>query len=119
LFWITPILIAIFKPNIDNLIKNQAWRVYAYSLGSALTDHSVGSIIYLYLLNIPAEFWIQAIPFTLIERMIIAAGITLSYFATKAVMSLLHQVKIAIALAKAKNEKAKIQKEKTEREIYA
>jgi len=107
LFWVVPIFIARFKPNLDKVLKNNIAQVYAYSLGSALTDHSIGSIIYLYLMNIPAEFWTMSIPFTFMERIVIAAGITFSYFAVKVSMSILQQASAALALAKAQKEAEK------------
>jgi len=107
LFWTIPIFIAKFKPNLDKLLKNHIAQVYTYSLGSALTDHSTGSIIYLYFMNIPAESWITAIPFTLVERIIIAAGITFSYFAVKISISILQQAMVAMALGKPQKEAKK------------
>jgi hypothetical protein len=91
-FWIIPIFIVTLKPKLDKLIKNNLAQVYAYSIGSAFTDHSVGSILYLYSMNIPAEFWIQAIPFTLVERAVIAAGITASFFSIKIIISIFQRV---------------------------
>ena len=93
-FWVIPVFIVALKPNLDKLFKNNLAQVYAYSIGSAFADHSVGSILYLYSMNIPAEFWIQAIPFTLVERAIIAAGITTSYFAIKIIISIFQRVKM-------------------------
>ncbi|MFH0987640.1 MAG: hypothetical protein V1841_01970 [Patescibacteria group bacterium] len=83
LFWFIPVLVAAFRPMLDKFLKKEIFKVYAFSLGATLVDHSVGSIIYLYSMQIPAKFWIAAIPFTLVERTMIAGGITLSYFAIK------------------------------------
>jgi len=104
LFWVIPIFIASFKTKLDKLLKKHIVQVYVYSLGSALTDHSIGSIIYLYFINIPAKFWVEAIPFTLVERAMIAAGITLSYFAVKVSISFLQQAMRTMTLAKSQKE---------------
>ncbi|MBO3755235.1 MAG: hypothetical protein FGF53_10250, partial [Candidatus Brockarchaeota archaeon] len=101
LFWAIPLLIAVFKPRIDRLLKNHLAQVYAYSLGSAFTDHAIGSITYLYFMNIPAEFWIQAIPFTIVERLIIAAGISFFYFAIKLSIMIMQRVSALTVLTEA------------------
>ena len=79
-FWLTPIIISLFKEKIDKILKIPLFKIYGYSLGAAFVDHAIGSVIYLYLLKIPANFWIEAIPMTIIERLMIAAGIELCYF---------------------------------------
>ena len=98
LFWTIPIFISLFKKKTDVLLRLKFFRVYAYALGSAYVDHAVGSIIYLYYLNIPAKFWVQAIPLTLIERFIIAGGITFSYFAVKTAMKALKEIAVSVAV---------------------
>lgn len=110
-FWTIPLLIAFLKPSIDRLLKNHLAQVYAYSLGSAFTDHAVGSITYLYFMNIPAEFWIQAIPFTIVERLIIAAGISFFYFAIKLSIMVMQRVSALTVLMETSKQTA--EKEKT------
>ncbi len=80
-FWLIPIIISLFKEKLDKILKFPIFRIFGYSLGSAFVDHAIGSVIYLYLLKIPANFWIEAIPMTIAERLMIAAGIELCYFA--------------------------------------
>lgn len=111
LFWTIPLLIAFLKPRIDGLLKNHLAQVYVYSLGSAFTDHAIGSITYLYLMNIPAEFWIQAIPFTIVERLIIAAGISFFYFAIKLSIMVMQRVSALTVLTEVSKQTA--EKEKT------
>ncbi len=97
LFWIIPIGIVKFNKKISKLLKRPIFKIYAYSLGTTFVDHAIGSVIYLWLLNIPAKFWIAAIPLTLIERLIIAAGIDFSYHAVKYSMKIMQDAMIAIA----------------------
>jgi len=80
-FWLIPISISLFKEKLDKLFRLPVFKIYGYSLGSAFVDHAMGSVIYLYLLNIPAHFWIQAVPLTIIERLMIAGGISFCYSA--------------------------------------
>lgn len=71
LFWIIPIfLIYVRISKIELFLK---------SLATAFVDHAIGSIIYLYLLNIPEPFWIEAIPLTIMERIFIGFGISICY----------------------------------------
>ena len=79
LFWLIPIFITVFKENLDRILRIPVFKIYGYSLGSAFVDHGVGSVIYLYLLRIPANFWIEAIPHTILERLLIAGGISFFY----------------------------------------
>ncbi|MFH1285597.1 MAG: hypothetical protein ABIH99_03355 [Candidatus Micrarchaeota archaeon] len=71
LFWVIP-LIAAYVPR---------FRLISQALGATFTDHAVGSVMYLYLLNLPAAMWIAAIPLIPFERGAFAAGIALSYLA--------------------------------------
>jgi len=87
-FWLIPIFISLFKEKFDKILKNPLFQVYGYSLGTAFVDHAVGSIIYLYFLKIPAHFWIEAIPLTILERILIAGGIEFCYFAEKAIIEI-------------------------------
>jgi len=99
-FWVIPILISLFKDKFDKLIHFPIFKVYGYSLGSALVDHGVGSVIYLYLFNIPAHFWIEAIPFTIIERLMIAGGISTCYFAELLLIKIFQEAEIFSKLRK-------------------
>lgn len=112
LFWAIPLLTTVLKPRIDRLLKNHLAQVYAYSLGSAFTDHAIGSITYLYFVNIPAEFWIQAIPFTIVERTIIAAGIAFFYFAIRISIMVMQRISALTVLTEASKQTA--EKEETE-----
>ena len=71
LFWTIPIITNQFRNNI-----------FAKSLGATFSAHAVGGVIWLYSLSLPASFWQSLIPIVAIERIIMAAGITLMYYAT-------------------------------------
>lgn len=94
LFWLIPIIISLFKEKIDKILRLPFLKVFGYSLGTAFVDHATGSLVYLYLLNIPAHFWIKAIPFTIIERLLIASGISLCYFAEIILIRVFERAKI-------------------------
>lgn len=112
LYWLIPILIARFRERIEGFFEayisldrlRYVARIYSYGFGTAMVDHSVGSVIYLYLLNIPAHFWIMAIPFTIVERIIIGGGIAFSYIAVKKVMEILQQAAVAMKVLQRQKE---------------
>lgn len=87
-FWLIPIFISLFKDKLDKILRFSIFKIYGYSLGAAFVDHAIGSTIYLYLLKIPSNFWIAAIPLTILERLMIAAGIALCYFAEKIIIKI-------------------------------
>ena len=91
-FWLIPIFISLFKEKLDGILRFPIFRIYGYSLGSAFTDHAIGSVIYLYLLKIPSQFWIQAITMTIIERLMIAAGIEFCYFLELAIIGFFEKI---------------------------
>jgi len=93
-FWLIPISLSLFKEKIDKVFKIPLFKIYGYSLASAFVDHAVGSVIYLYLLKIPAHFWVEAIPMTIIERLMIAAGIELCYFAEIVIIKVFGKIPI-------------------------
>jgi len=93
-FWLIPIIISLFKEKLDKILRFSIFRIFGYSLGSAFVDHAIGSVIYLYLLKIPGEFWIAAIPMTIVERLMIAAGIELCYFAEIVIIKIFGKVPV-------------------------
>ena len=93
-FWLIPIIISLFKEKLDRLLKFPLLKIYGYSLGSAFVDHAIGSVIYLYLLKIPSKFWIEAIPMTIVERLMIAAGIELCYFAELVIIKVFEKIPV-------------------------
>jgi hypothetical protein len=70
LFWVIPVLASFYKKNL-----------FARSLGSTFTAHAIGSVAYLYAFNIPAEVWFGLIPIVAFERLLFAAGISVSFVA--------------------------------------
>ncbi len=99
LFWIIPMAVIRFKERIDAVVRHPVARTYSYSLGTAFVDHSVGSVVYLWFMSIPAQFWIAAMPLTIMERLLIALGITFSFHAVKAAMKAMQDVAVAVANA--------------------
>jgi len=80
LFWLIPIIITFARPYLWRLVrKHDIPLIYLYSLSATFIDHAVGSVMYLYYLNIPPIYWITAIPYVLPERALFALGITFFY----------------------------------------
>ena len=82
LFWAIPIVIYYLAPKIDQLGLGVP-RIFIFALAATYIDHAIGSIIFLYTLNIPAEYWVMAIPYVPLERTVFALGITAMYFFLK------------------------------------
>lgn len=68
LYWLIPIF-AVFRKK----------RLILNALGSTFTAHAVGSVIFLYTLNLPAGVWTSLIPMVAVERGLFALGIWVSY----------------------------------------
>ena len=76
LYWLIPIAASFYKKNL-----------FVRSLGSTFTAHAVGSIIFLYAFPMPAVAWIALIPVVAMERLMFAAGISVSFVAMNTMLS--------------------------------
>lgn len=76
LYWLIPLAATFYKQNI--LVR---------SLGTTFTAHSVGSVVFLYAFNLPAEVWVGLIPVVAVERLLFALGISVSYYAVNTALS--------------------------------
>lgn len=68
LFWLIPIFVY-FRRSI----------LYLRSLGATFTAHAVGGAVWIWAFNLPASVWQGLIPVVAYERLMFAAGITVSY----------------------------------------
>jgi hypothetical protein len=75
LFWVIPVLATFVRNNI-----------FARSLGATFTAHAIGGVAYLYAFNVPAEVWAGLVPIVIFERLLFAAGITVSYYAVNTML---------------------------------
>jgi hypothetical protein len=69
LFWLIPIIVA--------LVKNQT--TFMRALGSTFTAHAVGSVIWLYTINMSADQWLTLIPVVIVERLLLALSMVACY----------------------------------------
>lgn len=84
-FWLNPIgsqvwyfpLIFWLIPVITFFLKER--YLFARALGATFTIHSVGGLIWVWAFNLPAAAWQGLIPQVIVERLLFAGGITLSY----------------------------------------
>ena len=81
LYWTVPILMYFLHDKY----------LFARALGSTFTAHSVGGALWLYGFNMKAAIWLSLIPLVWKERMLMAAGITLTYIAFNYLMSVIQQ----------------------------
>ena len=76
LYWLIPAIVLFLPENL-----------FARSLGSTFTAHSIGSVIWLYAFPSTAAFWVALIPVVAFERLLFASGISVSYVAFNTVLS--------------------------------
>ncbi|MBU2100409.1 hypothetical protein KKG83_01960 [Candidatus Micrarchaeota archaeon] len=77
LYWLIPVIATVFFKN----------NLFFRSLGSTFTAHSIGSIIFLYTIPMPAEAWLALIPIVAVERLAFAFGISISFVAFTTVLA--------------------------------
>lgn len=74
LFWTIPIIIKL-------LPKKYNEKVFLKSLGATFTAHAVGGAMWNYIVPMTPGAWIALIPIVIYERLLFAAGITVSFVA--------------------------------------
>lgn len=75
--------------------------IFARALGATFTAHCVGSVLFLWLLNLKAPVWTGLIPIVWMERGLMAIGITLTYMAFNFLFSvLINKAGIALPFVK-------------------
>ena len=75
LYWVIPLAATFYRQNL-----------FVRSLGTTFTAHAVGSVVFLYAFNLPAEVWIGLIPIVAFERLMFAAGISASYYVVNTIL---------------------------------
>lgn len=83
LFWLIPLIAYRFKNNL-----------YMKSLGATFTAHAVGGAAWIWAFNLRAQVWQGLIPVVISERLLFAAGITVSYILVKHTLNFLASKKI-------------------------
>ena len=91
LYWLIPMVIYLFANKLDTF-KYEPLRIYLYALAATYIDHAIGSVMYLYALNIPAIYWNMALPYVPLERAVFALGITLMYYFIREAINALRPV---------------------------
>lgn len=100
LFWLIPIAAHFFRKNP----ANSGAGLFIKSLGATFTAHAVGGAAWVWAFGLTKEIWLALIPQVIMERIIMAAGITVSYLALVKVFNFLKAKKvIAIPAISASN----------------
>ncbi len=76
LYWAIPAVVLLLPENL-----------FLRSLGATFSAHAIGGIDWLYLLPTTPAFWVALIPIVAFERLMFAAGISVSYVAFNTVLS--------------------------------
>lgn len=88
LLWLIPIAAHFFRKNL-----------FIKSLGATFTAHAVGGALWIWAFGLSREMWLALIPQTLMERILMAGGISVSYFALVKVFNFLKAKNILPLLA--------------------
>lgn len=92
LMWLIPIAAHFFRKNL-----------YIRSLGSTFTAHAVGGALWVWAFGLTREMWLALLPQSLMERAVMAGGITASYLIISKVIALLKAYNGKTQLAPAKH----------------
>ncbi len=84
LYWLIPILCYFFRERF----------LLARALGTTFTAHAVGSVLWLYVFNLPAKVWLSLLPVVAMERLVFAAGIAVAYLIFNNLLNWLTERKI-------------------------
>lgn len=82
LFWLIPIAAHFYRKNLPAGRQD----LFVKSLGATFTTHAVGGALWIWTFGLSKQIWLALIPQVIIERTLMAAGITISYvFIAKAI----------------------------------
>ena len=84
LLWLIPVAAHFFRKNL-----------YLRSLGATFTAHAVGGALWVWAFGLTREMWLALIPQTLLERALMAGGITVFYFVLDRAFTFLKARRIA------------------------
>ncbi len=80
LYWLIPVIVKV-------LPKKYSEMVFLRSLGATFTAHAIGSTVWLYTVPMTSGQWVGLVPVVAYERLLFAAGITVSYIAMNNVLA--------------------------------
>ncbi len=79
LLWLIPLIASFFSENL-----------FMRSIGSTFQAHIVGSVAFLYTIGTGASLWWALIPVVIVERLVFASGISLTYIFYNSLVELVH-----------------------------
>jgi hypothetical protein len=83
LLWLIPAFAHFFRKNL-----------YIKSLGATFTAHAVGGALWVWAFGLTREMWLTLLPQSLLERALMAGGISLSYYALVKIFNFLKTKRI-------------------------
>ena len=81
LFWTIPIIAYFLRDRF----------LLARALGATFTAHAVGGAIWIWVFALPAQVWISLIPIVVLERVVFALGICMSFVLVNNVLAILEK----------------------------
>ena len=85
LMWFIPVRGHYFRKNL-----------FVRSLAATYTAHAVGGVLWVWAFGLSREIWLALIPQSLMERLLMAGGISVSYYSLVNVLSFLKSKKIIL-----------------------
>jgi hypothetical protein len=76
LFWLIPAIVMLLPQNL-----------FLRSLGATFSAHAIGGVVWLYLFPATPAYWMALIPIVVGERLMFAAGISVSFVAVNTVLA--------------------------------
>lgn len=92
LMWLIPIAAQIFRKNL-----------YIRSLGATFTAHAVGGALWVWAFGLTKEMWLALLPQSLMERAVMAGGITISYLIISKALTFFKLYRGTVQLSPAKH----------------
>ncbi len=95
-YWLVPVVLYgafAFKPSLRS---HRSFSLLATALSATFVAHCVGSIMWLYNINLTAEYWLRLVPIVPVERVLLAGGIAILYVASQRVVHIARSVKSKI-----------------------
>ena len=79
LYWLVPVALCALFTLQPSLKARRSFSLMATGLSATFISHAVGSVMWLYSLQLSAQYWLGLVPVVPIERMLLAGGIALGY----------------------------------------
>ncbi len=82
-YWFIPVVLFL----VENVTNKKS--IFTNSLSATFIAHAIGSLIWLYTVELSSLYWNSLLPLVAIERLVFAVGMTTCYFGLKKLLNIL------------------------------